>query len=38
MIVMGGDVEFKDYEQDQGQLFPGHLRDALDASDPVFFN
>ncbi len=34
---MGGDIEFKDYEQDQGQLFPSHLSDALDESDSVFF-
>jgi transposase len=34
---MGGDVDFKGYEQDQRQLFPAHLSDALDASDPVFF-
>jgi hypothetical protein len=34
---MGGDVDFKGYEQDQGQPFPAHLSDALDASDPVFF-
>jgi transposase len=37
MSVMGGDVEFKGYEQDQGQLFPSHLSEALDASDPAFF-
>jgi transposase len=37
MIVMGGDIEFKGYEQDQGQLFPSHLSEALDASDPAFF-
>jgi hypothetical protein len=37
MSVMGGDVDFKDYEQDQGQLFPAHLSEALDASDSVFF-
>jgi transposase len=34
---MGGDIDFKDYEQDQGQLFPAHLSEALDASDSVFF-
>ena len=34
---MGGEIEFKGYEQDQGQLFPSHLSEALDASDPVFF-
>jgi len=37
MAVMGGEIDFKDYEQAQGQLLPAHLRDALDASDPVFF-
>ncbi len=37
MAVMGSEIEFKGYAQDQGQLFPGHLRDALDPSDPVFF-
>lgn len=34
---MGDEIRFKAYEQQQGQLFPGHLRDALDPSDPVFF-
>ena len=34
---MGEEIEFKGYEQDQGQLFPAHLSEALDASDPVFF-
>ena len=34
---MGGEIEFKGYEQDQGDLFPAHLSDALDPSDPVFF-
>jgi transposase len=37
MACMGADIEFKGYEQDQGQLFPAHLSDALDASDPAFF-
>jgi transposase len=37
MEVMGGDVDFKSYEQDQGQLFPSHLSEALDAGDSVFF-
>ncbi len=37
MAVMGGEIEFKGYEQDQGQLFPGHLSEALDADDPAFF-
>ena len=34
---MGSDIDFKNYEQDQGQLFPSHLSEALDASDSVFF-
>ncbi len=34
---MGDEVEFKGYEQDQGDLFPAHLSEALDPSDPVFF-
>ncbi len=34
---MADEIEFKGYEQDQGQLFPSHLSEALDASDPVFF-
>ena len=37
MAFMGGEIEFKGYEQDQGQLFPSHLSDALDADDPAFF-
>ena len=37
MAVMGSEISFKGYEQDQGALFPGHLRDALDPGDPVFF-
>ena len=37
MGVMGGDIEFKGYEQDQGQLFPSHLSEALDPGDAVFF-
>jgi transposase len=37
MRAVGGDVDVKGYEQDQGQLFPAHLSDALDASDPEFF-
>ena len=31
------EIQFKGYEQDQGDLFPGHLADALDPGDPVFF-
>jgi transposase len=34
---MGGDIEFKSYEQHQGDLFPAHLSEALDPRDPVFF-
>jgi transposase len=34
---MTSDIEFKGYEQDQGDLFPAHLSEALDASDPAFF-
>ncbi len=34
---MGGEIEFKGYEQDQGELFPAHLSEALDRGDPVFF-
>jgi len=37
MTVMGVDIEFKGYEQEQGQLFPAHLSDALYADDPAFF-
>jgi transposase len=37
MAVMGSEIQFKGYEQDQGQLFPAHLAEALDAGDPVFF-
>src|SRR5688572_14095550 len=37
MAVMGNEVQFKEYEQHQGQLFPAHLSEALDPSDPVFF-
>ena len=34
---MGRDFEFNSTEQDQGQLFPSHRSEALDASDPAFF-
>jgi transposase len=34
---MGGEIEFKGYEQHQGDLFPAHLSEALDPGDPVFF-
>jgi transposase len=37
MVGMGGEIEFKPYEQRQGQLLPSFLVDALDPSDPVFF-
>jgi len=37
MAVMHDEIEFKGYEQDQGQLFPAHLSEALDADDPAFF-
>ena len=37
MAVMGGEVEFKGYEQHQGDLFPAHLSEALDPGDAVFF-
>jgi hypothetical protein len=37
MAVMGSEIQFKGYEQEQGQLFPAHLAEALDPSDPVFF-
>src|SRR5258705_6287936 len=37
MAVMGSEIEFKEYEQHQGQLFPAHLSEALDPGDPVFF-
>jgi transposase len=34
---MGGEIEFKAYEQHEGELLPGFVGDALDPSDPVFF-
>ena len=34
---MGGEIDFKGYDQDQCQLFPAHLSEALDADDPSFF-
>src|SRR5258705_1899474 len=37
MVVMGSEIQFKEYEQHQGQLFPAHLSEALDPGDPVFF-
>ena len=37
MAGMGGEIEFKPYEQRQGQLLASFVDDALDPSDPVFF-
>ena len=37
MTVMGDEIQFKAYEQGQGQLLPGFVGDALDPSEPVFF-
>jgi len=37
MVVMGDEIQFKRYEQQQGQLLPGFVGEALDPSDPVFF-
>jgi transposase len=37
MVVMGSEIQFKRYEQEQGELFPAHLGEALDPGDPVFF-
>jgi len=37
MAVMGDEIQFKAYEQQQGQLLPGFVGEALDPSDPVFF-
>src|SRR5208337_3361221 len=37
MTVMGDEIQFKAYEQGQGQLLPGFVGNALDPSDPVFF-
>ena len=34
---MGDEGLFKAYEQGQGALFPAHLADSLDPSDPAFF-
>ena len=34
---MGGELEFKAYAPDQGQLLPSYMADALDPSDPAFF-
>jgi transposase len=37
MRAMGNEIQFKAYEPRQGQLLPGFVGEALDASDPVFF-
>lgn len=37
MAVMGSEIEFKSYEQHQGELLPAFVGDALDPTDPVFF-
>jgi len=37
MAVMGEGIPFKPYEQQQGQLLPSFVGDALDPSDAVFF-
>lgn len=37
MAVMGEGIQFKSYEQQQGQLLPSFVGDALDPSDAVFF-
>lgn len=34
---MGGEIEFKAYAPEQGQLLPSYMADALDPSDPAFF-
>ena len=35
--AMGGEIEFKAYEQHQGELLPGFVGDALNPGNPVFF-
>ena len=37
MAGMGDGIRFKACEQQQGQLLPGFVGDALDPADPVFF-
>jgi transposase len=37
MAVMGSEIQFKGYEQHQGELLPAFVGDALDPADPVFF-
>ena len=37
MAVMGEGIQFKEYEQQQGQLLPSFVGDALDPADAVFF-
>ena len=34
---MGGEIEFKAYAPEQGQLLPSYAADALDPTDPAFF-
>lgn len=34
---MGGEIEFKAYVPEQGQLLPSYTAEALDPSDPAFF-
>jgi len=34
---MGSEIQFKGYEQGQGELLPAFVGDALDPADPVFF-
>ncbi len=34
---MGSEIQFKAYEQHQGELLPAFVGDALDPADPVFF-
>ncbi len=34
---MGSEIQFKAYQQHQGELLPAFVGDALDPADPVFF-
>ena len=34
---MGGEIEFKAYAPEQGQLLPSYTAEAPDPSDPAFF-
>jgi transposase len=36
MVIIGSAVEFKAYEQQQGELLPAFVGDALEPTDPVF--